>query len=381
MAFAWGKVFGMSEQVNRRITFIAAYRTAQARGMADPAQFARKAVQETQFVYSKASKQQWGRGAVGGTLMTFKTYSIAYLELLHRMATQGGPEGKKAALLALGMLMVMGGAGGLPFAEDAEDVAEALARMLGYNISVKKARQELLEDTFGRGIAAFIDKGITGLPGVPLDVSGRLGMGNLIPGTGLLQPKTDHTSDVLEIAGPAGDMAKRAFDAGGRLLKGDIAGAALQASPTAWRNLAKGIDMATTGMYRDAKGYKVLDTDMLEAALKSVGFQPKSVATIQKANAEAQQAKNFYSMRAQSIRMKWAQGVFEGDMDKVQEARDEIADWNAKNPDQRMVISVPSVMKKVQEMRKPKDERIAATAPKAMRANLRAEFEKAREGL
>ena len=381
MAFAWGKVFGMSEQVNRRITFIAAYRTAQARGMADPAQFARKAVQETQFVYSKASKQQWGRGAVGGTLMTFKTYSIAYLELLHRMATQGGPEGKKAALLALGMLMLMGGAGGLPFAEDAEDVAEALARMLGYNISVKKARQELLEDTFGRGIAAFIDKGITGLPGVPLDVSGRLGMGNLIPGTGLLQPKTDHTSDVLEIAGPAGDMAKRAFDAGGRLLKGDIAGAALQASPTAWRNLAKGIDMATTGMYRDAKGYKVLDTDMLEAALKSVGFQPKSVATIQKANAEAQQAKNFYSMRAQSIRMKWAQGVFEGDMDKVQEARDEIADWNAKNPDQRMVISVPSVMKKVQEMRKPKDERIAATAPKAMRANLRAEFEKAREGL
>ena len=66
--------------------------------MADPAKFARKAVQETQFVYSKASKMQWGRGAIGGTLMTFKTYSIAYLELLHRMATQGGPEGKRAAL-------------------------------------------------------------------------------------------------------------------------------------------------------------------------------------------------------------------------------------------------------------------------------------------
>ncbi len=381
LGFAWGKVFSMSEQTNRRLTFIAAYRTAVERGMADPAKFARKAVQETQFVYSKASKMQWGRGAIGGTLMTFKTYSIAYLELLHRMATQGGPEGKRAALLALGMLMLMGGASGLPFAGDAEDVAEALARMLGYNISVKKARQELLEDAFGRDIAGFVVKGITGLPGMPLDVSGRLGMGNLIPGTGLLQPKSSHTSDMLEIVGPVGDLAKRGFSAAGKLLQGDVTGAALEASPTAARNLAKGTDMAATGMYRDAKGYKVLDTNVLEAALKAIGFQPQSVAAIQEANAEAQQAKNFYSLRAQEIRAKWAAGIFEQDQEKVQEARDGIADWNRKNPDQRMAISVPSVLKRVQEMRKSKDERIAATAPKAMRAQMREEFGKVREGL
>ena len=45
----------------------------------------------------------WARGAVGGTIFTFKQYSIAYVELLHRMATQGGPEGKRAALLALAL--------------------------------------------------------------------------------------------------------------------------------------------------------------------------------------------------------------------------------------------------------------------------------------
>ena len=65
----------------------------------------------------------------------------------------------------------------------------------------------------------------------------------------------------------------------------------------------------------------------------------------------------------------------------MQEAREAIADWNEKNPDQRMVITVPSVLKKVREMRKPKDERIAATAPKAMRASLREELGKVREGL
>ncbi len=378
LSLAWGKVFGAAEQVNRRMTFIAAYRVARDRGEADPAAFARRAVRETQFVYSKASKMQWGRGAVGGTLMTFKTYSIAYLELLHRMYTQGGPEGKRAALLALGMLMLMGGSGGLPFAEDAEDVADALAQLLGYNFSAKKARQEVLEAMLPKGIADFLDKGVSGLPGAPLDVSGRLGMGNLIPGTGLLQQKTSHTRDVLEIAGPAGDFASRIFSGALNVAKGNVGAGALEVAPTAVRNAAKGLDMAATGMYRDAKGYKVLETNHLEAALKAIGFQPQSVATIQGANALNQQAKAFYNLRAQEIRAQWAAGIFEKDDAKVRAAREAIADWNAKNPDRPMVIRIPSVLERVRNMQKSKDQRIADTAPRAMRAQMREDVARAR---
>jgi hypothetical protein len=376
LSVAWGKVFGAAEQVNRRMTFIAAYRVAVAQGHASPSAFAKKAVTETQFLYSKANKMQFARGAIGGTLMTFKTYSVAYLELLHRMYTQGGPEGKKAALLALGMLMLMGGAGGLPFMEDAEDVADALAQMLGYNFSSKQARKQLLEEMLPKGIADFIDKGVSGLPGAPLDVSGRLGMGNLIPGTGVLLEKTSHTRDVMEIAGPMGDFATRILSGTRKVLTGDVAGGVLEVSPTAVRNAAKGVDMATTGMYRDAKGYKVLDTNTLEAALKSIGFQPASVATVQEANGRNQQAKNFYNLQAQEIRSKWARGIFEDKQSVVDEARADIADWNRKNPDQPMLITVPSVMSKVREMRKPKDQRIADSAPKAMRAQMREELQR-----
>ncbi|QOF76060.1 PLxRFG domain-containing protein [Variovorax sp. 38R] len=371
VSLAWGKVFGAAEQLNRRITFIAAYRTAKAQGIADPAGFARQAITETQFLYSKANKMEWGRGAVGGTLMTFKTYSIAYLELLNRMYTQGGPEGKRAALLALGMLMLMGGAGGLPFAEDLEDAADGLAQMMGYNFSAKKARQEFLESMLPRGIAQFIDKGVSGLPGAPLDVSGRLGMGNLIPGTGLLLEKTRHARDVLEIAGPAGDFASRILSGGRSVLTGDVGAGVLEMSPAAVRNAAKGADMAATGMYRDAKGYKVLDTNALEAAMKAIGFQPGSVATIQEANRISQGAKAFYNLRAQEIRALWAQGIFEGDPKKAQAARDQVAAWNEKNPEQPMQVRIPDVMRRVREMRKSKDERIADTAPRAMRAQLR----------
>jgi N12 class adenine-specific DNA methylase len=378
LSLAWGKLFGAAEQLNRRITFVAAYRTAKAQGIDDPAAFARKAITETQFLYSKANKMEWARGAVGGTLMTFKTYSVAYLELLHRMYTQGGPEGKRAVLLALAMLMLMGGAGGLPFAEDLEDVADALAQMLGFNFSTKKARQEFLEGFLPRGIAQFIDKGVSGLPGAPLDVSGRLGMGNLIPGTGLLLEKTSHARDVLEIAGPAGDFASRILSGGRSVLTGDVGAGLLEMSPAAVRNAAKGADMAATGMYRDAKGYKVLDTNTLEAALKSIGFQPNSVATIQEANGINQGAKAFYNLRAQEIRALWAQGIFESDPQKVQQARDQVATWNRKNPEQPMLVRIPDVMRRVREMRKSKDERIADTAPRAMRAQMREDLAHAR---
>lgn len=381
LSLAWGKLFGAAEQVNRRLTFIAAYRTAKAQGMDDPAGFARQAITETQFLYSKANKMQWARGAVGGTLMTFKTYSVAYLELLHRMYTRGGPEGKRAALLALAVLLLMGGAGGLPFAEDLEDAADGLAQLLGYNFSAKKARQEFLEGFLPRGLAQFIDKGVSGLPGAPLDVSGRLGMGNLIPGTGLLTEKTSHARDVLEIAGPAGDFASRILSGGRQILTGDVGAGLLEMSPAAVRNAAKGADMAATGMYRDAKGYKVLDTNTLEAALKAIGFQPQSVATIQEANRISQGAKSFYNQRAQEIRAQWAQGVLEGDPDKVQAARDQVAAWNRKNPEQPMLIRVPDIMRRVREMRKSKDERIADTAPRAMRQQLREDAAKVRADL
>lgn len=381
LSLAWGKVFGVAEQLNRRMTFIAAFRIAKAQGMANPAAFAKKAVVETQFVYSKANKMKWGRGAVGATVMTFKTYSIAYLELLGRMWIQGGPEGKRAVMLALAMLMLMGGTGGLPFAEDAEDLADGLAQMMGYNFSSKKAKQEFLESLFGEAGAGFIERGITGLPGMPLDVSGRLGMGNLVPGTGLFKEKTDHTRDVLEVVGPVGDLAKRVVSGGRSIVTGDVGAGLLQMAPAAVRNAAKGADMAARGMYRDDKGYKVLDTSATEAAMKLVGFQPASVAKVQEANAINQQAKNFYGMQAQEIRAKWARGIFEKDADLVAEARADLERWNRKNPSQRIVVSMPDVWRRVRKMAESKEQRIADTAPRAMRQALRAEVAGARAEL
>ena len=383
LSLAWGKLFGVAEQYNRRSTFIAAYRTAVEEKLGDPAAFAERAIAQTQFVYNKGNRPQWARGAIGATLFTFKQYSISYMELLTRMANAGEPgsperaAGRKAALLAVGLLFLMGGAGGLPFAEDAEDVVDGVLQRLGYNFSTKRAKKEFLTNVFGQGGAHFIENGISGLPGVPIDVSGRLGLGNLIPGTGLFTTKSDYTRDVTELAGPAGDLAKRAFQGVSKLASGEVlgtTGALATVAPVAATNLYKGYEMYSTGIYKDSKGKKVLDVDAFDALAKSIGFQPADVARVQQATGIKQNLIAQNKLQEGKIADMWAQGVSEKDPAKVQRAREKLAEWNANNPETPIRILMPQIVKRVRALNEDKATRIAKTAPTEIRASVRREL-------
>ena len=377
VSLAWGKVFGIAEQFNRRITFIAAYRTAVEQGMGNPPKFAEKAVAETQFVYNKGNKPRWARGVAGSILFTFKQYSVNYLELVARMATAGEPgsaerkAGQKAAILAIAVLFMMAGADGLPFVEDVQDVIDGTMQRMGYNFSSKQQMKEFFATQMGKDMAGFMMNGLSGVPGAPIDVSGRLGMGNLLPGTGVFLKKTDYTRDLTELAGPAGDLVKRAGTAFGQVTGGEVGAAMKTISPVAARNLAQGIDMQEKGMYLDSRGRKIIETTSGEALAKAVGFQPRNVKDVQEATMEVQRSKAQYNMATAEIRAKWAQAIFEGNEDLRQEARDDVATWNTNNPGQRIDVNMPAILARVREMRKGKAQRIADTAPKAIRAQVR----------
>jgi len=377
LMLAWGRPFAIAEQFNRRAAFIAGYRTAVDQGIADPAGFAAGVVTETQFSYTKANKPKWARGAIGSTLFTFKTFSISYVELLTRMA-KSGPEGKRAALVGLAMLFLMSGMQGLPGADDLDDVIDGALQRLGYNFSSKQAKREFLAGILGEGGAMFVMKGLSGLPGVPIDVSGRLGMGNLIPGTGLLTKKDDHGRDVAELLGPVGRLAEQALKGGDALVQGEVMRAAQAVAPVAAANLLKGYDMASMGMYRDDKGRKVIDTDATDAVMKAIGFQPNDVAKVQQATMEVQKMIALNKLRESEIAAKLATGMFEKDWDKVKDAQQELRDWNAANPSSKIVITPQQIGRRLKDMRSSKDERIARTAPKEIRAEVKRELEAAR---
>lgn len=394
VSLAWGSLFSLAEQVNRRVTFVAAYRMAKEQGMDNPAEFATNSIKETQFVYNKASRMNWGRGAVGGTLMTFKTYTVSYMELMHRLWTQGEKgsverdQGRKAVGIMIGTLFLLGGAGGLPFMEDAEDLVDGIGQIMGYNFSSKKVRQQFLDEWVGEMAGDFIDGGISSVSGSPTDVSGRLGLGNLIPGTGIFKERTSNSRDVLEIVGPAGDFVGRVATGTRDIAKGvanldstSLKKGALEFAPTAVRNAVKGTSMATSGIYKDTKGYKVADVSPVDAAFKFFGFQPRDISKIQEANYLGQSSTSYYNLRASSIRALWAAGVVEGNQSKVDDARDAVKDWNKKNPNQKIIIKPNDIARRVREMKMDKVDRVIKLAPKSGRGTLAQELNGVRDGM
>jgi hypothetical protein len=375
LGLGWGKVFSAAEQFNRRVTFIAAYKMARDKGMADPYAFAVQAISETQGVYNKGNKPSWARGAVGGTLFTFKQFSISYLEFLVRMWGKG-PEGKKAVGLALGVLFLMSGMGGMPGADDLDDVIDGfMQRVLGRSFDSKQAKKEFFASILGQSGAEFVMSGVSGIPGMPIDVANRMGASNFLPGTGIFTKKRDYAQDFKEVIGPAGTLFTNAGTFAAKLAAGDVTGAGGALLPVAAQNVVKAIDMAQMGFYRDSRGRKVIDTTLGEAILKGAGFQPRSVATVQQATGEQQGLIAQNRLAWQEIRDLAVAGRVEGDQEKLKEARKRFGDWNRNNPDSPIRWNQDSINKGAAEANKPKAERIAAAAPKEIRSAVKRELE------
>jgi hypothetical protein len=272
------------------------------------------------------------------------------------------------------MLFLASGLQGLPGADDLDDLIDGLLQRMGYNVNTKLAKREFFAKLLGEGGARFIMSGASGMPGMPIDVAGRLGLGNLIPGTGLFTKKADHTMDVVELAGPAGSFAKQVFTAADKISQGEVMGAGQALLPVAAANAVKAIDMASTGMYRDTRGRKVIDTDGIDATMKAIGFQPNDVARVQNATRDVQEMVALNKMREAEIADKWARGIFEQNPKLAEEARAELARWNENNPTSRISIGTPQLLKRVLAMRQDKITRITKTTPAEMRATVRAEL-------
>ncbi|URI11059.1 PLxRFG domain-containing protein [Aquincola tertiaricarbonis] len=368
-AFLWGSLFSLSEQFNRRVSFVAAYQTALQQDIDDPFTFAEQAVIETQGLYNRGNKANWARGPVGATAMTFKQFSTHYLEFLVRM-WKSGPEGKKAVGVALAMLLLAGGADGLPFADDLNDLVDTIGQALGYDLNSKRAKREFVAKALGLGDAAaeVATRGLTALPGMPIDLSLRMGMGNLLPATGLFLRSNDDTSrDLLEVAGAAGGLAKMAMTGTTKLLQGDAAGAGMAVAPVAIQNMAKALGMWETGEYRDTKGRKVMDVDAVDGAMKFLGFQPAQVARESSRIGETQRTIQLAKNVEGELAGKWAQAQADGDSEGVEAARKAIADWNEKNPSARIKVTRTQILQRVRALKSSRAERASKAAPKELR--------------
>lgn len=367
----WGYMFSLAEGFNRKLTFISAWEVAKAKGIEDPYAFAVRAVNETQGVYNKINRPNVARGRVGRTIMTFKQFSIMYVELLTRMWKNGGPEGKRAAKVMLLVMWLAAGANGLPFADDLDDIIDTIGQgLFDWDTNAKRIKRRWAYEMLGKELGDFFLYGAS--VRLPLDFSNRLGLGNLIPGTGLLK-KSDAARrgrQTAELLGPTAGMAMQIGDAYDAVVEGNSGKALQNLAPKAIKDVLAASEMATKGRATDARGRKVVDTDATDVAVKAMGFTPTKVAQETRKTMPVQQDIALQKRTKESILSAWQEAIADGDKEAIKAARQTLDDWNRRNPETPIVVKPAQLKTGVRQLNTDKDRRVLKQAPKEMRGRI-----------
>lgn len=331
-------------------------------------EFAAHAISTTQGLYNKGNRPNWARSAVGSTVFTFRQYSIHYVEFIKRLwGDRLIP--RKAAVIALGILVLMSGAGGLPGADDLDDLVDSFGHLLGYGTNSKRWKHEVLTETLGFS-DAVADVALHGL--APANLGSRLGVANILPGTRALDPaRTDKWQEVADVFGAPGSLIMNSLKAAQALAEGEVTKAAKLSMPSALANALKAGEMLATGEYRDNSGNKVVDADAGDAVLKAAGFNPVAASKRSQILAEEKPDTDVYNWKKRSFIHDYARATVDRDAGALSDVRAELRAWNEENPELAIKLNQAAIAGAVKQMKMDADQRSINSAPKALRAKLR----------
>jgi hypothetical protein len=387
-----GEPFALAEAFNRHVTFVAAFEIGrkltpaqlEKEAVADAFGFAMKAVDDTQFVYNKANRPNWGRGSIQSLIFQFKNYSISSVELFAQLALRSGPEGKRAAAIMFAMWLLAAGFMGLPYEEDIEDLIDTIGQSLGFDTNVRaslrdgfyKGAEAILGPKLGEMMAEVMMHGASGI--LPIDVQARLSFSNMIPATGVLKRSAEgkRGKELAELLGPSGGLINAMFEKVDAFQSGEDTPPV--AFPSYIRNVMQAKDMMQTGFYRDAKGGVSVKTDSLDAAIKALGFQPAKVAKEQRKMSVLAERLALQKVAEKDFVERAARSLADAALIDTpeQEAKAEkamtkvladIESWNTRNPDTPVEITSQQVRKRVHGMLLEKSARMLKSAPREMK--------------
>jgi len=372
---AWAYLFSKAETMNRRVMFIAGHELATRRGLTGDAayEFAIKAVQDTQFIYNKGNRPVWARG-IGAIPFTFKIFTIQALETIFAKLPP-----KQAAML-LALMVLAAGIEGLPFAENMEDVFDAVGQRLGYPTNSKRWLDEQLQAAFRDWLglppetaflaSEMVRKGV--LAATPAAALGaRVGMGRLIPGTEALLSGKSIGSSLMEVVGPVGGFASNLIQAGDLLARGEFGRAAEKALPSGVANAVKGARQFEAGEEVTPAGRRVAEIPKSQAVLQGIGIVPRQSAVARERAGMLKQDEAFLKEVEDRITDKWASGIISNDPDKVREARADLAAHNERNPEARIKVTPRQVSSRVKNMRREGLDRVLRGVAKERRGDAR----------
>ena len=387
-------MFKKSELFNRKITALAAYNLAKAKGMthADAVAHARDAVQSTQFEYAQWNRPGWVRGKKG-VMFLFAQYEANMLKFMTPPSwKQGGDPGWWRSM---GMMAVLGGATGLPLAGMLMDIYDVIkSKIAGPNVK-QDVREDLTEfldqlhlnaDLMMNGVSRYT-MGLGFIPGMPqLDISSSIQMGytRFLGGKDLVKDLSQGDAQrmiqdqINNWGGPIASFGVNAYKAytSTEMDKYRRWSQTLppfaKAVADAWRRedpnstLAQAVNPSlpwwaqATGGIRDKSGaitepYDYEDvTSREEHMAKYFNFESTRVSQGRELDQRANETVNFYKARMAYLTRALSVSYRENDREGIADAKDAIKRYNSEVPHNSLKLGYDTLHRAIEERAKKK---------------------------
>lgn len=382
----WMLPFNLTEQASRRSLGLAAYRLEYERQIAGgktetkaqeaARRFATDTLNLTMGEYSVLNRPPAWRSGIQSFLYMYKVFPTTSIQLFANMSRSG-----QIAMLA--SLWLLSGLQGLPLAEDIEDLVDTLAQTLGFKAgSIRMEIAKFIDGIFP-GMSPFFLQGIVNSV-VPADIAGRVSLGNVFPGTGILLSGADVGRELGDIAGPAPaallgtanffiDAVRAPFSDRVQLL--DVV---REAPVTMLRATGDAIAYAKSDAIVDRRGYVVVDeANAAVIAARMLGFYPSAAAQQYSSIRIATRVANYQRDVVAGFRQAWIKAKMEGDEARAREIVRAVERWNKGAEGTGLEIGnfVRNSQRALREARMPAGERTLRTLPLAGRDDLERTFE------
>ena len=349
-----GALMTAAETNNRMATFLAAHRLFDGENFKTNAKgaekfgnfndFANQCVVDAHFDTQKYNRSNIERSELGSLMFQFHMFPIRMVETVSRLPMRQKME-------AMGMLLLLSGAGGLPFMSNLEDVIDAGGEWLGIPMQSKRMRTEAINAALGRDVGTIVNRGVFTAAG--LDFGSRIGIGDIIPFTSALSPSNpDVTKEMTKSVGASFNWAGQMISAIQDVSKGEYRSAALKALPSSIANVAKGAEMISTGKQLDSKGMVARDgVTTYEGVMKMLGFGSTAAAIKSEFGEVDKQTQEQHSFFQQKFMRAFAKATVSGDQSDIQESLNNIKEFNKDKMGTPMMIRMDAAANVVKQIK------------------------------
>lgn len=381
---AWMKLFSYTEQLNRRTTFLAAYRLQrdklQTAGQSlkeaskNAEQFAIRAVNTSQGEYGMFNRPQMARGNVFQYIFMYKQFVIITVELIKNL-------GRKEQLMLLGTLVLLSGLKGLPFADDVSDLIDTLVQKLGIKMgTVEKELAEFVEGV-APGASPIVMRGFLDyLLGATM--STRLGFGDLVPLTGIGKAGSDNWQEIKNFLGPVYSAGEQTVATMNLVAQQGAEFIGLKDDTTSWadvfknqpfgalRGVTDGISYMANGHVTNKDG-KIIQEDVsgLQTFFRFLNFYPSGATYQNDVIRMSKQTDGYVKAIKRSYTNAWVKAKINKDRQAMKQIERDVREHNKDHRGTEFELKrwLPSAQRAYRAWSLPAVERYKKFAPKNIR--------------